>query len=96
MRNDFDRPIICRDRKGVVKLKKHPLAAAAMLQSRTSKVLAGLLQQQPGPPLYLLAHHGVRQQQPGSTLYLGSHHLSTSAAFCINKHPDVIRGKVKG
>jgi len=67
------------------------LDVAAMLLSRTSKLLAGLQQ-----PTFLAG-----LQQPTSNLIQksskngsGSNLFSTAPALCINKHPDVIRGKV--
>ena len=69
------------------------LDVAAMLLSRTSKFLAGLQ-----PPTFLAG-----LQQPTSNLIQksskngsGSNLFSTAPALCINKHPDVIRGKVTG
>ena len=67
------------------------LDVAAMLLSRTSKLLAGLQQ-----PTFLAG-----LQQPTSNLLQksskngsGSNLFSTAPVLCINKHPDVIRGKV--
>ena len=75
---------------------------AAMLLSKTSKLLAGQLQ-----PAFVA---GLQQsaflaglQQPSSNLLQksskngsGSKYFSTAPALFINKHPDVIRGKVTG
>ena len=73
------------------------LDMAAMLQSRTSKLLAGCLQQPAASNL--LQKNAIACQGSGSSgtnnlLLHCSKHFSTGAALCINKHPDVIRGKV--
>ena len=68
---------------------------AAMLQSKTSKLVAGLQQ----PASNLLHKSSVFAcHQNGSCINQlhGSKHFSTASALYINKHPDVIRGKVLG
>ena len=62
--------------------------AAAMLLSRTSNLLAGLHQP---------ASHLLQKSSKNAIVYHlldGSKTFSTASVLGINKHPDVIRGKV--